>query len=299
MLFGEEKNTFPLPIEKLERLFYELEFSEKDNLSIKLGEIGSLIPWQANIVQVIDELRDPTNRALGRKYFSEIKEARLASCYKRLASKKNDYNYDYLEQGVFLLSSIGDPEANYETYRKEMGRITQRLRDLFEANHVILTDDVKIHLLTRVLYQEEGFHGNKEFYLDPDNSYITRVLKSKLGIPISLSVIYMLIAKKLNLPVYGISMPLHFILQYETEAFMVYLDPFHNGTLLTKKDCVDFLITNGYQDQPEYFNKVETLYILERMHYNLINIFKKTGESWLEARLKKNLILLEREPGQV
>ena len=98
---------------------------------------------------------------------------------------------------------------------------------------------------------------------------------------------------RLGLPLYGINLPLHFMLYYESNDFNSFVDPFNAGVLIDKQTCIRFLEANGYKDIPEYFSKASTLTILKRMYNNLINIYKKTGPEEMEMLLLKQLTILE------
>src|SRR5258708_36521893 len=91
--------------------------------------------------------------------------------------------------------------------------------------------------LNRVLFQEEGFHGNAEEYYDPRNSYLNEVLDRRTGIPISLSTVYMEVARRAGLRVEGVGMPGHFIVRVVAGPRAILIDPFHAGTLLSEDDC--------------------------------------------------------------
>jgi regulator of sirC expression with transglutaminase-like and TPR domain len=194
---------------------------------------------------------------------------------------------------VFLLSLIGDPTADYFLFKSELDRIAIRLGELFELNKPILSEDVKVHLLSRVLHQEEGFNGNQIFYHNPDNSYISKVVNSKFGIPISLSVIYILVGMRQNLPLFGVNLPLHFMVYYEGRDFSTFIDPFNGGVLVDRETCLKFLEANGYKESPDFFSKASTLSILRRMYNNLLLIYKKMGDKLMEELLAKQLSILE------
>ncbi|MCE9499425.1 MAG: transglutaminase-like domain-containing protein [Leptospira sp.] len=291
--FDPFPGTLPFSIEEIEEKFYELEFSKPESKMKHVRQIASKIPWQYSLIEIIDSFKDPTLRISGRQAVGAIHIERTNTCLVALGKKGNASHYNDLEQGVFLLSGMGDFYTSYREFKAELDRLAYRLDELFELNKAILTDDVKVHLLSRVLFQEEGFMGNQKFYNDPDNSYITKVLKTKMGIPISLSAVYLLIANRLNLPVYGTNMPLHFILQYESETYSTYIDPFHGGVLLERDTCEKFLNSNGYKVTSHFFAKTSTLNILKRMYRNLIQIYKQTGPREMETILTKQLSLLE------
>ena len=91
--------------------------------------------------------------------------------------------------------------------------------------------------LRRYLFEEEGFKGNSEEYYDPRNSFLNDVLDRKVGIPISLSTLYMEVARRTGLPVQGVGLPGHFIVRVELPGGGLLIDPFHGGEPLTAKDC--------------------------------------------------------------
>jgi len=130
-----------------------------------------------------------------------------------------------------------------------------------------------ISALNRVLYTEEGFRGNRENYSDPRNSFLNDVLTRKLGIPITLSVIYMEVARRAGLPLFGVGMPGHFLLKhYDVNEEEVLLDPFDGGRIVSRSDCQKRLdeIYDGTVDlEPRYLEVVRKRQILTRMLNNL------------------------------
>ena len=96
------------------------------------------------------------------------------------------------------------------------------------------------HLLGQinwVLFVEEGFQGNTDDYYDPRNSYINEVIDRKLGIPISLSVLYWTVAERLGLEIAGVDLPAHFMLRVDRDESTIFVDPFHSGALLDRQGC--------------------------------------------------------------
>ena len=111
-----------------------------------------------------------------------------------------------------------------------------------------------INTLSEYLFDEVGLQGNTDEYYDPRNSYLNQVLKRQLGIPITLSLVYLEVGKRLGIPLVGIGMPGHFLLRHrdETELFV---DPFNRGILLSEEECAQRLteITQSRMDwDPNY-----------------------------------------------
>jgi regulator of sirC expression with transglutaminase-like and TPR domain len=128
-----------------------------------------------------------------------------------------------------------------------------------------------------VLFQQEGFAGNQSEFYDPRNSYLNEVLDRKLGIPISLSVVYMEVAQRVGLPVFGVGLPGHFLLKhYDLSGSQIFIDPYVAGRLLSPAECqtrLDEVYGGQMPLQPEFLNSVSRRQILTRMLNNLRSIY--------------------------
>jgi regulator of sirC expression with transglutaminase-like and TPR domain len=87
------------------------------------------------------------------------------------------------------------------------------------------------------LFEQLAFRGNEAEYYDPRNSCLNEVLDLKLGIPITLAVVYIEVARRLRRPVFSVGLPGHFIVQYDDDSYSTFIDPFHQGRLLNLDDC--------------------------------------------------------------
>jgi regulator of sirC expression with transglutaminase-like and TPR domain len=128
----------------------------------------------------------------------------------------------------------------------------------------------------RYLFEELGFSGNSKNYYDPRNSCLNEVLTSRTGIPITLSLVYMEIARRLAKPVFGIGLPGHFLVQYDDGASSAFIDPFHGGTLLTPAECYELAQrASGEQfaDDPALLARVSKQQIVRRMINNLRSVY--------------------------
>lgn len=120
------------------------------------------------------------------------------------------------------------------------------------------------------LFHELAFRGNETDYNDPRNSCLNYVLDRRTGIPISLSLVYIEVARRLARPVAGVGLPGHFIVQYDDGEFSAYLDPFHQGRLLTVADCLQLAREHtGVEADPTALAPVGNRYIVVRMLNNL------------------------------
>ena len=149
-------------------------------------------------------------------------------------------------------------------------RVRSRRGESEDPAHSIATINV-------VLFQQEGFAGNQSEFYDPRNSYLNDVLDRKLGIPISLSVIYMEVAQRVGLPVFGVGLPGHFLLKhYDLNGNQIFIDPYVAGRLLSPAECqtrLDEVYGGQMPLQPEFLNSVSRRQILTRMLNNLRSIY--------------------------
>lgn len=118
----------------------------------------------------------------------------------------------------------------------------------------------RLSAVSHVLYEREGFHGDMENYYDPRNSYLNDVLTRRRGLPITLGVLYMVVARRVGLRVHGVGTPGHFMLGCDAgtgrndPAERLYIDPFHQGEILTQQACWERV--EGLLDQPSLLSAV-------------------------------------------
>jgi len=129
------------------------------------------------------------------------------------------------------------------------------------------------------LFDELNFSGNENAYYDPRNSCLDQVLDRRIGIPITLSVVYIEMARRLERPVSGVGLPGHFVVRYDDGKYATYIDPFHRGALLSEDDCRQMAheIT-GEEAQASALAPVGTRYILVRMLNNLRSAYFRSKQ---------------------
>ena len=126
------------------------------------------------------------------------------------------------------------------------------------------------------LFVEDEYRGNSEDYFDPRNSYLHEVIQRRLGIPISLAILYAAIAGRLGLRLDGVNTPLHFLLRVTDEEPALFVDPFHEGNLLDRTGCEQLL--SDLSGQPirlsfEHFTPCRLTTVVARMLGNLKRIY--------------------------
>jgi regulator of sirC expression with transglutaminase-like and TPR domain len=126
------------------------------------------------------------------------------------------------------------------------------------------------------LFGELGFTGNAKNYYDPRNSCLNEVMASRTGIPITLSLVYIEIARRLAKPVYGIGLPGHFIVQYQDGQYSTFVDPFNSGNLLTAEECFELARRSSgeqFPDDPKLLARSGKQQIIHRMINNLRAVY--------------------------
>ena len=145
--------------------------------------------------------------------------------------------------------------------------------------------------MNEYLFQTLRFRGNTRQYYDPNNSFLHRVLDDRVGIPISLSVVYLLLGQRLRVPVAGVGLPGHFLVGLRTEP--VFIDCFHEGAMLTEKDCARLLQNHGVEFDRRYLESCSHAQILARMLRNLIAVYETRQETTEGRRFRQMLTALE------
>jgi regulator of sirC expression with transglutaminase-like and TPR domain len=173
-----------------------------------------------------------------------------------------------LDRGALTLATIEYPglelEASLRTLDVLAGEVQGRTRTAQNGYEFIQGAN-------QFLFHEMGFRGNAQDYYNPHNSCLNEVLKERSGIPISLSVIYLEIARRLQRPVFGIALPGHFLVQYNDGQYATFIDPFQAGALLSADDCYQ-MASLKYPD-PRVLEPVDKRHILFRMINNLRGIY--------------------------
>jgi regulator of sirC expression with transglutaminase-like and TPR domain len=194
-----------------------------------------------------------------------------------------------LERGAFLIARYAYPSLDVLSYRRQLDDMAQEVRDRIGPR---ASSEETVKTLNRYLFTEQGFKGNTKNYYELENSYLNRVIDRRTGIPISLSVVYLLIGKRLGLPVHGIGMPGHFLVKYESDRYKIFIDCFNGGALLTEKNCQRFLTEAGYGCDDKYLQHSSVRAILSRMIKNLLAIYSKLGDPIKKTRLTTFIELL-------
>ena len=213
-----------------------------------------------------------------------IHEIQFKLCTDSLKDWKNSEEQDLL-LGMLLISKYQYPDLNEDKVRKQIEKIKQ---DVWIELNPNLTALEKVKVINQTLFDLYGFSGNTTNYHAPQNSYINDVLDTKKGNPISLSILYMIIGQSLDVPLYGINLPKHFIVGYADDFFLneedidkghilFYINPFSKGGVFSHQEIDYFLKQLKLSHSEEFYLPCNNLTIIKRVLNNLIYSYEKLG----------------------
>jgi regulator of sirC expression with transglutaminase-like and TPR domain len=185
-----------------------------------------------------------------------------------------------------------------EQYIAQLDVLGQSLRDRLEAK---AAPERQIAALNALLFGEEGFRGNSGHYYDPRNSYLNEVLERRLGIPITLALVYVEVGRRAQLPLSGVGFPAHFLVAYEAEPRLL-VDVFNCGRPLSEVDCQRQLwetFGNSARLEPAHLAASSNRQILARLITNLRVAYERAGDMPRAQRASEQLSLVQRWAAEV
>lgn len=204
-----------------------------------------------------------------------------------------------LLKGAVLVAKCLYYNLDEEDINRQLDKIKQ---DIWIELNDNLTALEKIAVVNRVLFDFHSFEGNREDYYSHKNSFINKVLDQKTGTPLSIGIIYAVICQDLDIPVYGVNLPHHFILAYKDEdmfpimdesmaepGILFYINPFNRGSIFGKPEVKEFLEQNNVPPEKHYFQPCPNVDIIKRMINNIIVAFQKEEKFEKAERFKKLL----------
>lgn len=196
-----------------------------------------------------------------------------------------------LVQGALIVNRYQFPDLNEQAV---ISQIEDIKTEIWTGLQYEMSAIEKIKLINHVFYNQFGFRGNTKNHHDPQNSYLNQVLESKKGNQISLAIIYATVAQKLDIPVYGVNLPQHFILGYIDETnpekeydVLFYINAFNKGAIFGKHDVDQFLRQLNLEPQPGFYTPCSNTEIIRRVIRNLISAYEKLGSMDKVEELKQ------------
>ena len=202
-----------------------------------------------------------------------------------------------LLKGAIIISKFKAPDLK----TKELYNYFEQLRrDIWLEINNNQTAFEKVKIINRILFDHHGFKGGEKDYSSPVNSFIHNVIDYKEGNPLSLSLVYSILAQSLEVPVYGVNLPSHFILAYMDEegtniainqenefGTLFYINPYSKGAILNLNEIETFLDKLNLEYRREYFEPCSNTDIIKRMLNNLIGSYQKLNKTQRVNELKE------------
>lgn len=243
--------------------------------SVRRALLAFFAEHSAPAVPFLKETAAGKNRALAwhaRWFLEELKFSDPVAEFKGFI---RSLNYE-LETGALLLSRTVAPAIDIGACCALLDQIANRCRELIAEP---MTAREKCRVMNRVLFHEFGFHGNYDYYTDPLNSFLDQVLERKKGIPISLSIVYLLVAQRLGVELEPVGLPGHFVVGCFVEDTPFFIDPFEQGVFRTPDDLFTLLRLQQIEPKDTDLAPTPIREVLCRCCRNLVNHYRASGDA--------------------
>ncbi len=233
---------------------------------ISLGEV--MIPfleteWETNF-----------NPDVQKRIEDLIHALQFAAVKTRLQEWKDTETTNLLK-GLWAIATYQYPDLDYKKIKKEIDKIYYEAW-LTHRSYTSAYDQVKN--LSQIIFGKFSFARNTQNPNSPSNSMINMVVESKRGNPISLCIIYMLVAQRLKMPVFGVNLPNLFVLTYKADDTQFYINAFNRGMIFSRTDIDDYIGKLNIPTDAMFYEPCEHLPIIQRILRNLIMSFENLGE---------------------
>lgn len=205
--------------------------------------------------------------------------------------------------GAIIIAKYQYPDLNIDKLKRQIQQIRQ---DIWLELNDKLTALEQVKIINHILFDVHNFSGNTQNYHAPQNSYINNVLESKKGNPLSLSLVYLIVAQDLKIPIYGVNLPEHFVLCYKdihqllsvktkrdeemmTKGILFYINPFSKGAVFGKGQLDIYLKKMDLKIEASHYQPCTNLEMIKRLLRNLVFSYKKLGYAEKQDEIQKML----------
>ena len=235
------------------------------------------------------------NNLIQKRSLDLIHEIQFQNTYIELNNWAH-FQFADLLKGYIIVSKYNYPDMDTKSIEKKINTIIQ---DVWLEINDELTGLEKVRVINHILFDVHKLRGNKKNFYSPDNFFINNVLDTKLGNPLSLGLIYLIVCQSLKIPIYGINLPNHFTLAYvdgntikknkemHQSDVLFYLNPFNKGAVFTKNEIDLFLKQMQIEQIDDYYRPGNHLTIINRLLSDLIFSYNKIGYKDKVLELRK------------
>ncbi len=245
------------------------------------------LPVRDRIIEIGSEITPELERAweledLGELFRKRVEnllhDIHISLVTKRLEAWRDGGGQDLLE-GTLIVSRYRYPDLDERKVKLRLDRIGHSIAINLNEK---MDELEQVHAFNHVFFGSYGFTGNKKNYHAPQNNFINEVLDTKKGNPVTLAIIYQLVAGELSLPIFGVNLPNHFVLSYvdNTRALnaLFYINAFSKGDILGRNEINEFLAKLKIAPQPSFYVPCTNIDIIRRQLNNVANSYEKNGD---------------------
>ncbi|MEO9871153.1 transglutaminase-like domain-containing protein [Ekhidna sp.] len=228
-----------------------------------------------SIIPLLEQEWESTfNPIIQNKIEDLVHELQFELLKERFLEWKENGSKDLLE-GLWIVATYLYPDLEIADIKEE---IEQFYHELWRHMEDEMTPNDRVKIFNEIFFNKFKFRANTKNFHSPANSMINSVLETKKGNPISLCAIYLLLAQKMELPIYGVNLPNLFILTYQIGEDSFYINVFNRGLIFTRDDIDNYLESLQLEKQDIFYDPCSNLDIILRALRNLIVSFEKLGD---------------------
>jgi regulator of sirC expression with transglutaminase-like and TPR domain len=250
---------------------------------------GQILAQGSKIVSDLENAWENSKSTLQQQRIENlIQKIQFSESANALTNWINSGGKDLLE-GALIIAKYQFPDLNE---KKINAYIDQLKQDIWIELNPNLTALEQVRVINHILFDVHYFVGNNTDFHHPNNSFINMVLETKRGNPLSLSIIYAILAQKLAMPIYGVNLPQHFILAYmggdntyglydldKNKEVLFYINAFSKGTVFNRNEVEAYLQQLKLSPSDNYFYPCSNIEMIKRMVNNLIFAYDKSGNT--------------------
>lgn len=230
---------------------------------------------------------DPVLRRRAMEIVDQLDRAVNDQCFHEFCLRCGE-DFD-LEQAAGLLARTRYPDAHLPAYTALLDQWAKEVAERIEGEK---TPETILTALNKKLFLALGFRGDEQHHLAPASCYLNCAMDGRAANPVTLSLIYLLIARRLRLPVTGIALPGYFLCRYQSPTREIYIDVYHKGKFWSKADCVKFIQTTQIGLQEAHPTAVTPRRILLEMCKSLHQIYEHLEMRQEAARVQRYVMAL-------
>mgnify|MGYP000847658726 FL=1 len=282
---SEGENLNNKELKAMVSLLDEDDFEIVEHIEDKIKSMGTYI-----IPYLEFEWENSFNPVIQKRIEDLVHKLQFELLKEKLYAWRINGGKDLLE-GVWLVNTYQYPDIEYEQLSKELEQLYYEAWLEFKAE-IHPVDQIKI--LNSVLFGKLHFGANTKNFHSPGNSMLSVVLQTKKGNPISLCIIYMLVAQKLKMPIFGVDLPNLFVMTYKQDDVQFYVNAFNRGLVFSRKELDEYIANLKLSPNDVFYEPCSHIDIVVRMLRNLINSHEKLGHTERVDEIKTLLNIAEK-----